>query len=245
MGEAAQALSAEHPAPQVGVAINPAELAQRLRAKGPAGFSGRKVGLPDAGFRAARMDQVHRLDEPSAVDPPDAEVLPAPSPAPDPAVLLAEAKADARAEGHADGLATGLEQGRAEGRAEAERELSAARDAFLAAARAVTTADATPDGLAALLTRAVHDLAAQRAGQAIDMLPEPFVARIATLADRVAQGMRAVTLRLSPDDLAVITPHLSGTDLDGATLTADPRLKRGDVIVQAEGITLSDLLDTP
>lgn len=245
MGEAAQALPPDIPASPVGMAIHPAELAQRLKAKGPAGFAGRKVAVADAGFRAARLDQVQRMDVPPVPDVPEAGLVPPAPPAPDPAALLAEAKAEARAAGHAEGLAKGRAQGRAEGQAEAEVALADARDAFLAAAKAIVAADATPDGLADMLTRAVRDLAAQRAGQAIDALPAPFVARIATLADRVAQGMRAISLRLNPDDLAAIGPHLAGTDMDGATLTADPRLKRGDVIVQAEGITLSDLLDAP
>lgn len=244
MGEAAQSLPSDAPAPPVGVAINPAELARRLQAKGPAGFAGRKVAVAEGGFRAARLDQVQRMDAPPAEGPLEAEVIPQPPP-PDPVDLMAAARAEARAAGHAEGLAAGLAQGRADARAEAEATLAAARDAFLAAAKAVMAVDATPDGLADLLTRAVRDLAAQRAGQAIDALPAPFVTRIAALADRVAQGMRAVTLRLNPDDLAAITPHLAGTALDGAVISADAKLRRGDVVVQAEGILLSDLLDAP
>jgi flagellar assembly protein FliH len=55
--------------------------------------------------------------------------------------------------------------------------------------------------------------------------------------------VREVSLRLNPDDLAAITPHLAGFDvLGGAALVADARLARGDVEVRAEGIRLADLI---
>ena len=89
-----------------------------------------------------------------------------------------------------------------------------------------------------------HRLAAERAGQMIDALPTAFAARVEAMADRVAQGVRAVSVRLNPDDLAVITPHLAGLEVTGtAELIADARLSRGDVEVRAEGIRLADLLE--
>jgi flagellar assembly protein FliH len=146
--------------------------------------------------------------------------------------------------GRMDGTAQGHADGHAAGRAEAEASLGPARDAFVAAAaRLAATADPA-DGLAEVIAAAVRRLAAERAGQMIDALPGPFAARIDALADRVAQGVRAVTLRLHPDDLAAITPHLAGFDvLSGAEVTTDARLSRGDVEVRAEGIRLADLLE--
>jgi len=59
----------------------------------------------------------------------------------------------------------------------------------------------------------------------------------------VAQGLRQVTLRLNPEDLQALAPHLPGSDLlSEARVAADPRLARGDLEVRAEGILLSDLL---
>lgn len=250
MGEPAHAHTVDISATPAGAAIHPADLSQRLKASATAGFAGRKVITADGTFRASRLDRVQRIDTPyteaELIDASPAPVpVPVPVPQADPETLLAEARAEAHATGKAEGLADGLAQGRGEGRAEAEAALAAARDAFTAAAKAVMAGDATPDGLTDLLAKAVRDLAAQRAGQAIDALPAPFLARVAALADRVAQGMRTVTLRLNPDDLAAIAPHLAGSDLDGAALNPDPRLKRGDVEVRSEGIVLSDLLDTP
>jgi len=67
---------------------------------------------------------------------------------------------------------------------------------------------------------------------------------VEAMADRVAQGVRAVSVRLNPEDLEAIRPHLAGCEvLEGAALTADARLARGDVEVRAEGIRLADLLE--
>lgn len=230
--------------------IDPAKLAARLRANQNRSFTGRPNRTIDQGFKAMRLDQVERVSL-TPVDVVEAEVIeetslaevipePAAPPPPDPAQLLAEAKALAHEAGVAQGHAAGL----TEGRTIAQAELAAARDAFLAAARNLAMqGPELSDQLAELMAVAVRDLAAQRAGQAIDALPKPFIARIAKLADRVAQGMRSVSLRLNPDDLAAIGPHLADTDLDGAALTPDPALKRGDVEIRADGIRLADVLE--
>lgn len=231
--------------------IDPAKLAARLRAAQNRSFTGRPSrSIADPSFKAKRLDQVERvtlnpagavtveLIDDAAFD--DAAFEPATPAPPDPAQLLA----DAQAQGHAAGRAEGHAAGLTEGRAAAEADFAAARDAFLAVARnlALQGPDLS-DQLAALMATAVRDLAAQRAGQAIDALPKPFLTRIAKLADRVAQGMRSVTLRLNPDDLTALAPHLAGTDLDGAVLTPDPTMARGDVEIRADGIRLADMLE--
>lgn len=230
--------------------IDPAKLAARLRSAQNRSFTGRpSLSVGEAAFKALRLDQVERIDlspvevvEAEIVDDlPEVELPPEPAapPPPDPAELMAEAEA----RGHAAGVAEGHAAGLAEGRALALSEMETARAAFVAATKGLATAmPDLSDQIAGLIASAVRDLAAQRAGQAIDAMPEPFVARIAKLADRVAQGMRTVTLRLNPDDLQAITPHLSDTDLEGASLTPDPSLRRGDVEVRADGIRLADLL---
>lgn len=235
--------------PADGQALAPAELAARLRATVSGSFTGRApLVAVDGGFRAARLDQFARVGADVEPAPPAPAAEPAPPP-PDPARLLADARAEGFADGQVQGLARGRAEGHAEGRreamAEAEAALGAARDAFAAALRGLAAAPAASDALAGMLADAVRTLAAQRAGQAIDALPAAFAARVAALADRVAQGMRTVTVRLHPDDLAAIAPHLAGTDLDGVTLSPDPHLSRGDVDVRGDGIVLSDLLAAP
>ena len=229
--------------------IDPSKLAARLRASQNRSFSGRPpLTVGEAAFKALRLDQVERIslaaevieaEAAPAAAPVDIAPEPAAPPPPDPARLLAEA----RARGHADGLAEGHAKGLEDGRAAALAELDSARTAFLSAVRALShAAPDLSDQIAAMMAVAVRDLAAQRAGQAIDSLPPAFIDRIARLADRVSQGMRSVTLRLNPDDLDAIAPHLAGTDLDGAALAPDPALKRGDVEVRADGIRLVDVM---
>ncbi|MBC2834779.1 FliH/SctL family protein [Paragemmobacter straminiformis] len=223
-----------------------AEVMALIRANAGKGFSGAARGPVDGSFRAVRMEALARI-EPAVVEedaPIEAEIVAEPEIVPpSPEEILAEARAAAFAEGHAAGLTKGLNEGRAQGLAEAEAGVVAARDAFVAlvARLGVTGAEGGAE-LSAALTAAVRDMASARAGQVIDALPAPFVRRIEALADRVAQGVRAVTVALHPDDLAAITPYLPGSELNGATVAADARLHRGDVVVRAEGIVLSDLI---
>ncbi len=238
-----------------------AEVMALIRASSQKGFTGAVPMAPqDATFRRARLEEVRRVDPAGVLLEEDAlsmngalggEVLAADAvemaPAPvveDPARRLAEA----RGEGYAAGRADGLEEGRIEGRAaaltEAEAGLVPARDAFVAALAGLTGGPDLADEIAGVMAAAVRRLAAERAGQMIDALPAAFAARVEAMADRVAQGVRAVSVRLNPDDLAVITPHLAGLEVAGAAeLVADARLARGDVEVRAEGIRLADLLE--
>ena len=95
-----------------------------------------------------------------------------------------------------------------------EADLAEARALFEAATLRLSHLEAAGLGtLTDTIAEAVKTLAAQRAGQMIDEMPAPFVKRVEALADRVAQGVSAVTVRLNPDDFAAIKPHLSGSDL--------------------------------
>ena len=232
--------------------MGPAEVMAMIRASSAKGFAAKAPMAPaDAVFRRATLEAVKRVDPAGVLIEMQPEVVEAEVMAPveplveviDPARRLAEARADGYAAGHADGVQEGLARGIAEGRAAAEAELAPARGAFLAAAARLAVAGDPAEDIAGVLAEAVRRLAAERAGQMIDVLPAAFAARVEVLADRVAQGVREVSLRLNPDDLAAITPHLAGFDvLGGAALVADARLARGDVEVRAEGIRLADLI---
>lgn len=232
--------------------MGPAEVMAMIRASSAKGFAAKAVPAPeDAVFRRAKLEEVKRVDPAGVLIEPEPEMPVVEVLAPvepvveviDPAKRLAEARAEGYAAGHADGVQEGVARGIAEGRAAAEAELAPARAAFLAAAARLAVAGDPADDIAAVLAEAVRKLAAERAGQMIDALPAAFAARVEVLADRVAQGVRAVSLRLNPEDLAAITPHLAGFDvLGGAELVADARLARGDIEVRAEGIRLADLI---
>lgn len=224
-------------------AMGTAEVMALVRAKAGKGFSGSARGTVDGSFRAVPMERVARL-EAAAVETVEADVV-AEAVVADvpPAPTVEELLAEARDAGFAAGKAAGLAEGRKLGAADAEAGVIAARDAFaaLASKLAVTGMDGG-DALSAALSGAVRAMASARAGQAIEALPAPFVARIEALADRVSQGVRAVTVALHPDDLAAVAPYLARSDLAGAVVAADARLARGDVVVRAEGIVLSDLI---
>lgn len=246
--------------------MGPAEVMALIRASAQKGFTGAAPLTPqDATFRRARLDEVRRID-PGAVllDEEAAEAAPrmagevlggvvlppetveaAPAPlVDDPARRLAEARSEGYAAGRADGIEEGRAEGRAEALAEAEAGLGPARDAFVAALAGLTGGADLTASMAEVIGQAVRKLAAERAGQMIDALPEAFAARVEAMADRVAQGVRAVSVRLNPADLAAITPHLADFEVAGAAaLVADDRLSRGDVEVRAEGIRLADLLE--
>ena len=236
--------------------IGPEDVLAMIRETTARGFGRTPLALPDPAtpFRATPLAGLVRgiASEADAIllpDPDPAEV-PAPTPAPDPQALeaaRAEGHAAGRAEGWREGHGAGFAEGSRAGRAEAQAALATAIAAFEAAvARIASPSAADTARLAEAIDGAVRALAARRAGLAIDAHPEAFVARIDGLADRVAQGLRQVALRLNPDDLAAITPHLGPSELlSEARLQPDPRLARGDVEIRAEGIVLADLLDAP
>ncbi|QCP85325.1 flagellar assembly protein FliH [Cereibacter sphaeroides] len=239
--------------------IGPEDVLALIRETNARGFGRSDLPAPgpEGPFRPMPLSGLGRATAPEGLRPPEAAgpvpegqgpgpaapaalVPPEPAPAlPDPA-LLAAARAEGRREGHAEGWA----EGRAEGRREAETEFALARETFLRlAARLSAPTPGDTARLARMIDGAVCALASQRAGIAIDTHPAGFVARIEALVDRVAQGLRQVTLRLNPEDLQALAPHLPGSDLlSEARVAPDPRLARGDLEVRAEGILLSDLL---
>ncbi|SNX67776.1 flagellar assembly protein FliH [Cereibacter ovatus] len=228
--------------------MGPEDVLALIREQGARGLGRTPLRLPEpaGAFRAMPMAGLVRGKAPEGAaleveePPPAVEIAPPPPPAPDPALIEA-----ARAEGFAAGHAAGLAEGQALGRTEAEAALDKARRAFEAAAARLSAPTAADTAhLAQAIDHAVRLLAGQRAGLAIDAHPAAFAARIEALADRVSQGLRQVSVRLNPQDLAAVTPHLAGSDLLAeARLAADPRLGRGDAEIRAEGIVLSDLLE--
>lgn len=245
--------------------INPADLAAIIARSQTAGFSpngplrGPTGIVPGTNFMPSNFEIIARQAPPASTEAPPPVPDPAPmvNPAPFADVAPAAPKpardfdaelASAFEKGRMSGLNEGKDLGRAEAQAQAQRqagaELIAARDAFLAAAAAF---NGPQDGLAANLgtgiEAAILRLASERAGIAITENPAAFQKRIEAMADRVAQGVRAVTVFLHPDDLDHIESHLEGHKIDMIELLPKSGMGRGDVIITARGICLSDLLD--
>lgn len=214
-----------------------------MRVPGVAFSAGSVAGL-------ARRIELPQAEVPAEDHPMPADALPLPPapPEPDPTEILRAARDEAYSAGFTAGHATGLTEGREAGRKQAQQELAQgmaeAKATFLAAIKGMEEgADALSARLSASLHQAVIHLASQRAGSAIDASPAAFLERIDALADRVAQGLRQVRLRLHPDDLAAILPLLEAHDGFGAeVIETDPAMMRGDAEIRAEGVTLSDLL---
>lgn len=244
--------------------INPADLAAIIAKSHSAGFAAYVPQRPSAGIVAGN-DFLPADYEKLATLPPDpaqdeTAANPAPTPKAAPLTLVETPRTEPKpardfeaelAAAFEKGRASGLAEGRAQGQAEAEAlqqqgtmaELAQARDTFLTAAAALS---GPQDQLAASLSpgieAAILRLAAERAGIAIAENPAAFARRVEKLADRVAQGVRQVRVNLNPDDLTRIMAHLEGHTMDLMEFQPKPGLRHGDVIVTAQGISLSDLL---
>ena len=103
--------------------------------------------------------------------------------------------------------------------------------------------DGAIDELATSIEASVLSLASSRAGMAIDTVPEAFIQRIKTLADRVNITVTQPIVRLNPLDLFVLKPVLEQSeDLLNLRLVSDANLQRGDIELSLEGIRLTDVL---
>lgn len=232
------------------------DIMRLVREAGNGGFQKRThtaVHPDSSGFKARDFQQVESLppeapvfDEPAMPEP---QVSAQPAQAQPAQIDIEAIRAEAFEAGKNEGLIHGLAQGRAEGRiqgeTEANQKILEARAAFEAVTANLSTLTAGDiSTLTATVTDAINALASQRAGTVIEEMPENFVARVEALADRVAQGVRQVTVRLNADDLAAIEPYLEDSELLSENrIVADGRLGRGDVDVRAGAITLSDILN--
>jgi flagellar assembly protein FliH len=103
--------------------------------------------------------------------------------------------------------------------------------------------DGAIEELATSIEASVLSLASSRAGTAIDTVPEAFLQRIKTLADRIHSSATHPIVRLNPLDLLVLKPILEQSqDLLNLRLVSDANLQRGDIDLSLEGIRLTDLL---
>ena len=136
--------------------------------------------------------------------------------------------------GYADGLAQGHAEGFASGQAEVRRlvaQIEGILDAFTRPLARLD--DEVGDALAELSVRVAGAL-----------LGPAYTADPALLADLVREALdavgtssqRAVELRLHPDDLGVLAPHLAG--LDGVRLTNDSTLARGELRLHSESVRI-------
>lgn len=167
-----------------------------------------------------------------------AAAAPPPS-APLPSVQELQALEEAaREEGYRRGLAEGHAEGFASGQAEVRRlvaQIEGILDGF-------TRPLARLDGEVA---DALGHLAVRVAGA---LLGRTYMADPTLLADLVREALdtvgttqREVELRLHPDDMGVLAPHLAG--LSGVRLTNDNGLARGELRLHSEGLRVDGTLE--
>ena len=71
-------------------------------------------------------------------------------------------------------------------------------------------------------------------------MPEAFVKRIDTLTCSIGKKINEGQVQLNSDDHALMIPFFPNTTLD---FVANPDLKRGDIVLQFDGIELRDVAE--
>lgn len=132
--------------------------------------------------------------------------------------------------GHAEGLATG--QG------EVRRMIAQMEGILDSFTRPLARLDGeVADALADLATR----IAGTLVGRAYRADPSLLADLVREALDEVGSNSRDVELRLHPDDLGVLMPHLM--TLDGVRLTGDTTLARGELRLHSESVRIDGTLD--
>lgn len=139
----------------------------------------------------------------------------------------------ARAEGYARGHAEGLASGQAEIR-RIVAQMEGLLDAFT---RPLARLDAeVGDALGALAVR----IAGALLGRSYAADPALLAALVREALEISGSETRQLELRLHPDDIAMLTPHLP--PLDGVRLVPDLTLARGDLRVHADSVRIDGSL---
>lgn len=182
------------------------------------------------------------------------------APVADPEALLAAAQAReqareearraaedaARRTGHEAGYAAGYAEGLAAGYAAGAEQVAAASAALQALAAGWREAFDTVD---TAMADSVLELALQFSQalvrQALAARPERLLPVVEELLRDASEAQRPATLRLHPDDVAVVHEHL-GADcqLAGWTLFADAAVARGGCLVQTRHGSIDARLET-
>ncbi|MFN3310765.1 MAG: FliH/SctL family protein [Thermomonas sp.] len=175
------------------------------------------------------MSAAVRWSAPELVPPP-----PAPEQRSLPSVEELEAIEEAaRAEGYARGHAEGLANGQAEIR-RIVAQMEGILDAFT---RPLARLDAeVEDALGALAVR----IAGALLGRSYAADPALLAALVREALEITGSETRQLELRLHPDDIAMLTPHLP--PLDGVRLVPDLTLARGDLRVHADSVRIDGSL---
>lgn len=155
-----------------------------------------------------------------------------------------EAERDGRQAGHAEGYAAGLAQGLAEGRAQAE---AAGREEALRLAGTLASLEA---GIAGLERAVADDLLALGLEISRQMVRQTVAAKPEVVLGVIREALEQLPLlhaaiRLNPEDASLVRLR-AGDQLThaGHRLHEDPKLRRGDVVIEAGGSHIDASLAT-
>lgn len=139
----------------------------------------------------------------------------------------------AREQGYQDGLARGHAEGFASGQAEVRRLVAQIEGILDGFTRPLSRLD---DEVAESLAELAVRVAGSLLGPAYAADPALLADLVREALDAVGTSQRDVELRLHPDDMGVLYPHLAG--LDGVRLTNDSSLARGELRVHSESVRI-------
>ena len=151
---------------------------------------------------------------------------------------------EGRKVGFDEGHAKGVDEGRAAGRAEASAHLERAIQAFEAAtAKLSELAEIDCGALSKSINDVVLSLASERAGHAIEALPDAFATRIEKLVATIRTVSGTPVIRLNAADLAAIAPLVETREkLRHCSFVEDHDMVRGDLSVTLGTIGIDDIL---
>jgi len=138
---------------------------------------------------------------------------------------------------HAEGFARGHAEGLAAGQADIRRVIAQMEGILDSFTRPLARLDAeVGDALGDLAVR----IAGALVGRAYRADPTLLADLVQEALDAVGTGNRELELRLHPDDLGVLAPHLAG--LDGVRLSNDTSLARGELRLHSESVRIDGTL---
>ena len=156
---------------------------------------------------------------------------------------------EGRKVGFDEGHTKGMDEGRAAGRAEASAHLERAIQAFEAAtAKLGDLTEIDGGALSKSINDVVLSMASERAGHAIEALPDAFAARIEKLVGTIRTVSGTPVIRLNAADLAAIGPLVETREkLRHCSFVEDQDMARGDLSVTLGTIGIDDILtmDSP
>ena len=156
---------------------------------------------------------------------------------------------EGRKVGFDEGHTKGMDEGRAAGRAEASAHLERAIQAFEAAtAKLGDLTEIDGGALSKSINDVVLSLASERAGHAIEALPDAFATRIEKLVGTIRTVSGTPVIRLNAADLTAIGPLVETREkLRHCSFVEDQNMARGDLSVTLGTIGIDDILtmDSP